>query len=83
MLGFKGIRVDSPDAVGPAWDDAFASDRPVLLEAVVDPNVPPLPPHIEWNQAKKLMKSIMAGDPDARDVIKQGFKGKIEEFLHR
>ena len=83
MLGFKGIRVDSPDAVGPAWDDAFASDRPVLLEAVVDPNVPPLPPHIEWNQAKKLMKSIMAGDPDAREVIRQGFKGKIEEFLHR
>ena len=83
MLGFKGIRVGSPDAVGPAWDDAFASDRPVLLEAVVDPNVPPLPPHIEWNQAKKLMKSIMAGDPDAREVIRQGFKGKIEEFLHR
>ena len=83
MLGFKGIKVDSPDAVGPAWDEAFASDRPVLLEAVVDPNVPPLPPHIEWDQAKKLMKSIMAGDPDAREVIKQGFKGKIEEFLHR
>ena len=34
-------------------------------------------------QARKLMKSIMAGDPDAREVIKQGFKGKIEEFLHR
>jgi pyruvate dehydrogenase (quinone) len=83
MLGFKGIKVDSPDAVGPAWDEAFAADRPVVLEAVVDPNVPPLPPHIEWEQAKKLMKSIMAGDPDARDVIKQGFKGKIEEFLHR
>jgi pyruvate dehydrogenase (quinone) len=83
MLGFKGIRVDSPDAVGPAWDDAFASDRPVLIEAVVDPSVPPIPPHIQWDQAKKLMKSIMAGDPDARDVIKHGIKGKIEEYLHR
>jgi pyruvate dehydrogenase (quinone) len=83
MLGFKGIRVDSPDDLGRAWDEAFAADRPVLLEAVVDPNVPPLPPHVEWEQAKKLMKSIMAGDPDAREVIKQGFKGKIEEFLHR
>jgi len=83
MLGFKGIRIDSPDAVGPAWDEAFASDRPVVVEAVVDPNVPPIPPHIEWDQAKKLMKSIMAGDPDARDVIKHGLKEKIEEYLHR
>jgi pyruvate dehydrogenase (quinone) len=83
MLGFKGLRVDNPDHVEAAWDEAFAADRPVILEAVVDPNVPPLPPHVEWQQAKKLMKAIMHGDPDARAVIKEGFKGKIEEFLHR
>jgi len=83
MLGFKGIRVDNPDRVGDAWDEAFSSDRPVILEAVTDPNVPPLPPHVEWEQAKKLMKAIMSGDPDTRAVIKEGFRGKIEEFLHR
>ena len=45
LIGFKGIRLDSPDAVGPAWDEALSADRPVLLEAVTVPIVPPLPPH--------------------------------------
>jgi pyruvate dehydrogenase (quinone) len=83
MLGFKGIKVSEPDRVSAAWEEAFASDRPVILEAIVDPNVPPLPPHVQWDQAKKLMKAIMAGDPDAREIVTQGFRGKIEEFLHR
>src|SRR5439155_25104100 len=45
-IGLLGIRVETPDAVGPAWDRALAADRPVVLEAITDPDVPPLPPHI-------------------------------------
>ncbi len=81
MLGLKGIRVDSPDQVGPAWDEALASDRPVVYEAVTDPEVPPLPPHITLEQAKALSSALRAGDPDAGEIIKQSFKQKIEEFL--
>jgi pyruvate dehydrogenase (quinone) len=44
LLGLTGIRVDSPDEVDAAWDRALAADRPVVLEAVVDPDVPLLPP---------------------------------------
>src|SRR5579884_2367620 len=51
-IGLRGIRVDSPDAVGPAWEQALAADRPVVVEAYTDPNVPPLPPHITFDQAK-------------------------------
>jgi pyruvate dehydrogenase (quinone) len=32
LLGLTGIRVEWPDAVGPAWDEALAADRPVVLE---------------------------------------------------
>src|SRR3954470_18083195 len=46
LLGLRGIRVTSADEVGPAWDEALSSDRPVLYEAVTDPEYPPLPPHI-------------------------------------
>src|SRR5689334_8971022 len=46
LLGAKGIRVESPEDVGPAWDEALAADRPVIIEAITDPDVPPLPPHI-------------------------------------
>lgn len=44
LLGLRGIRVDDPADVGPAWDAALAADRPVVLEAVVDAEVPLLPP---------------------------------------
>src|SRR5919108_1239197 len=54
LLGLKGIRVDHPDAVGDAWDEALAADRPVVYEAITDPEVPPLPPHITFEQAKML-----------------------------
>ncbi len=44
LLGLTGIRISSPDEVDAAWDRALAADRPVVLEAVVDPDVPLLPP---------------------------------------
>ncbi len=83
LLGFRGIRVDDPDAIGPAWDEALASDRPVVLEAITDPNVPPLPPHIHNEQAKQLASALFAGDPDSWQIIKQSFVGKLPEFLVR
>jgi pyruvate dehydrogenase (quinone) len=81
LLGLKGIRVDHPDQVGAAWDEALAADRPVVYEAVTDPNVPPLPPHITIEQAKALSSALAGGDADARGIVKQSFKQKMEEFL--
>ena len=81
LLGLKGIRVDTPERVGPAWDEALAADRPVVYEAVTDPEVPPLPPHITIEQAKALTSALLAGDPDAGRIVTQSFKQKVEEFL--
>jgi pyruvate dehydrogenase (quinone) len=74
LLGFKGIVVSDPDKVAESWDAAFAADRPVVLEAVVDPNVPPLPPHITLEQARNYLKAILKGDPDAMRIIKASVK---------
>ena len=83
VLGLKGIRVDRPQDVGPAWDEALAhTDGPVLLEAITDPEVPPLPPHIKFEQAKKLAKAL-PGDPHTGRIIKESIKGKLEEFVTR
>jgi pyruvate dehydrogenase (quinone) len=83
LLGFEGIRIDAPEAVGPAWDRALAADHPVVVEAVTDPEVPPLPPHIEVEQARNLAKALAGGDPGARDIIRQSLKGKVRELLDR
>jgi pyruvate dehydrogenase (quinone) len=54
----------------------------VLYEAITDPEVPPLPPHIRLEQAQKLAKAL-PGDPHAGRIIKESVKGKIEEFVTR
>ena len=74
LIGFTGLRVETPEAIGPAWDQALASDRPVVLEAITDPNVPPLPPHITLEQAKGYISALLKGDPDALGIIKQSFR---------
>ena len=52
----------------------MASRRPVVVEAYTDPEVPPLPPHIELVQAKHLVESILKGDPARWHVIKESAK---------
>jgi len=74
LLGMRGIAVADPDDVGDAWDAALASDRPVVLEAIVDPSVPMLPPHITLEQARAYLMAILRGDPDAMRIIKASVK---------
>ncbi|HTX09454.1 MAG TPA: thiamine pyrophosphate-requiring protein [Solirubrobacteraceae bacterium] len=81
LVGLKGIRVERPDQVGPAWDEALNADRPVVYEAITDPEVPPLPPHITIEQAKALSSALLAGDPDAGRIVRQSFSQKVQEFL--
>jgi pyruvate dehydrogenase (quinone) len=72
-LGFLGIRVDKPQDIGAAWDQALAADRPSLVEFVCDPEVPPLPPHITFDQAKKFVTSLLR-DPSRSAMLKQSMK---------
>jgi pyruvate dehydrogenase (quinone) len=69
LIGLKGIYVDTPEGVGPAWDEALAADRPVVLNIKTDPEVPPLPPHITFDEAVKLSKTLRKGDPEEGGVI--------------
>ncbi|MGZ5180734.1 MAG: thiamine pyrophosphate-requiring protein [Ramlibacter sp.] len=71
MLGLRGIRVDRPGQVALAWEEALASDRPTVLDMVVDANVPPLPPHVTGKQAKSYFSALWKGDPEALSVLKQ------------
>lgn len=80
LSGLEGIRVERPDDVAAAWEKAFSADRPVVLDALTDPNVPPLPPHITFDQAKAMMSSLIKGDPDSAEIIRHSFRGKIKEL---
>lgn len=69
LIGLKGIFVDNPDRLGAAWDEALASNVPVVLEVKTDPEVPPLPPHITLKQAKNFTSDLLSPDPDESGVI--------------
>jgi pyruvate dehydrogenase (quinone) len=71
MVGLKGILVNQPEQIGPAFDAAFAADRPCVIEAITDPEVPPLPPHITFKQAKAFAESMLKGDTGTPAIIKE------------
>jgi pyruvate dehydrogenase (quinone) len=80
-LGLEGIAVDKPGDIGPAWDRALASDKPAVLDVRTDPNIPPIPPHATFEQARDAAKAMLKGDEDRRGVIVEGIKTKVQEFL--
>jgi pyruvate dehydrogenase (quinone) len=73
-LGLGGVRVTRPDDVGPAWDQAFSADRPFVIDAVTDPTVPPLPPHITLEQARSFTSAILRGDIETLGLLRQTMK---------
>ena len=80
-IGLKGIFVDREEDVAGAWEQALASDVPVVIEFKTDPNVPPLPPHITLQQAKKFATTLLKGDPDEAGVIVQAAKQVLSAVL--
>ncbi len=79
LCGLKGIFCDNGDAMRSAWEQALSADRPVVLHVKTDPEVPPLPPHITFEQAKKMTQA-MAHDPERSGVMQKALKGKLAEF---
>lgn len=80
-IGLKGIFVDREEDVAAAWEQALVSETPVLIEFKTDPNVPPLPPHIKLEQAKKFAGTLLQGDPDEAGVIVQTAKQVLGAML--
>jgi len=80
LLGLKGIVVREPDAIGPAWEEALAADRPVILNIYTDPNVPPLPPHITLKDAKNFL-SMTRGEPERGSVLKNSARQVLASII--
>ncbi|AXH95315.1 thiamine pyrophosphate-requiring protein [Ornithinimicrobium avium] len=81
LLGLRGIRVERPDQVADAWDAAFAADRPVILDVRTDRNVPPLPAHVSYEEAKGVLKTLLKGDPAEVRVIANSLRAVGAELF--
>lgn len=80
LFGLEGLSMRSPDDIVPVWKQALAADRPVVINAYVDPDVPPLPPHIKWEQARHYMSALMKGEEAPGHVLKQSMKHLAKAF---
>src|SRR5512142_3111677 len=80
-LGLHGENIDDAAELGGAWERALSADRPTVLDVRCDPDVPPIPPHATFEQAKSVVKAVLGGDEDAGGFIKQGFKQKVQQYL--
>ncbi len=78
MLGLTGVYVDHPDEIGRGWEEVLSSDRPAVYDVITDPNTPPLPPHINFEQMVKFSRTLIKGDPKEIGIIKQTYKDMMK-----
>lgn len=81
MLGLEGVRIEKQEDVPAGLDRALAAQKPVVIDVLADPSVPPLPPHISFEQAKSFMSALVKGDDDAWNMIKQTYKSVWDGYF--
>ena len=81
LIGLKGIKVTKAAEIEDAWRQALSADRPVIINALTDPNEAPLPPHITFEQAEGFAKSILADPEGGLPGAIESIREKTREFL--
>ncbi len=79
--GGTGFRIEDPAECGAVLDEALATRGPVLVEAVVDPLTPPLPPKITMEQAAHFAEALARGEPNRVRIALTAFGDKVRELI--
>jgi pyruvate dehydrogenase (quinone) len=80
-FGAASFVIDDPKRCGAILDQALATEGPVVIEAIVDPNTPPLPAKIKAKQALHLAEALVRGEKDASEIVKSIAGGKVRELV--
>jgi pyruvate dehydrogenase (quinone)/pyruvate oxidase len=78
--GALGIKVEKPGEVRPAIQQALADSRPALVDVNVNPDEPPLPGKVDYQQAKKFAQAFLRGQPRKATIATTLFQDKIEQL---
>lgn len=79
--GGAGFTVQDPEHCGRVLDEALAHPGPALVEAVVDPFVPPMPPKITARQARKFAEALAKGTPNRDKIALTVLSDKVREMV--
>jgi pyruvate dehydrogenase (quinone) len=80
LIGFEGVYCENPAEMGGAWERALKAPRPCVLEVKVDPEIPPMAPHVKKDMVKKSIKAMTGPDPEAAGVMEKSIRSKFQEF---
>ena len=80
-FGATGLTVEDPADCGAILDQALATPGPVVVEAVVDPFEPPMPPKVTARQAAKLAESLAKGEPNRSKIALTVLEDKVKEMV--
>ena len=79
--GGTGFTIEDPATCGDVLDQALATAGPVIVEAVVDPFEPPMPPKATAAQAIKLAEALVRGEPDREKILATIISNKLRELI--
>ena len=79
--GGIGFTIDDPKICGDILDTALQTPGPVIVEAVVDPFEPPMPPKVSVDQAAKFAQSLARGEPNREKIALTVLSDKVRELI--
>jgi len=79
--GGIGFTIDDPKTCGDILDTALHTPGPVIVEAVVDPFEPPMPPKVTVEQAAKFAQSLSRGEPNREKIALTVLSDKVRELI--
>jgi pyruvate dehydrogenase (quinone)/pyruvate oxidase len=79
--GGTGFTIEDPNDCGEILERALHTPGPVVIEAIVDPNEPPMPAKVTAKQAAHFAESLAKGTPDRRKLIETLVGNKVRELL--
>ena len=79
--GAAGFRIEDPKECGRVMSEALRMKGPVLIDAIVDPHEPPMPPKVSWDQAEKFGKALAKGTPNRKEIALTIASDKVREMV--
>jgi pyruvate dehydrogenase (quinone)/pyruvate oxidase len=79
--GGTGFCIEDPADCGRILDQALATPGPAIVEAVVDPHEPPMPPKVTLEQATKFAQSLASGTPNREEIAKTALGNAVRELI--
>jgi pyruvate dehydrogenase (quinone) len=76
--GGMGLRVEKAADVESAVVQALEHDGPALVDVVVNPDEPPMPPKVKYEQAKGFAEAFLKGQPRRSTIASTVFRDKFD-----